>query len=92
MKSPPPKIESLEAKGQPLPQMPVYPSGLRGYTGRELFRPSPVHRRSRGGRSLPGILLKRGLFWGSPGASPGLDLIILQHRKCCIFRNVISRG
>jgi hypothetical protein len=29
----------------------------------------------------PGILLKSGGYWGVPGASPGLNLITLQHRK-----------
>lgn len=74
MKSPPLNIESLasEIKGQPLPQMPVYPSGVRGYTGRGSFLPPTLYQRCRGGRSLPGILLKREFFGGSRGLPPGL--------------------
>lgn len=59
----------------------VYPSGLRGYTGRASFLPSMSTPTVPGRCPLPGILLKRGGFLGVPGASPGLNLITLQHRK-----------
>ena len=81
-----------EIRGQPLPQMPVYPSGLRGYTGRVILPPSDPQSKVPGRVDPPRYPLKKGDFGGFPGASPGLDLIILQHRKCCIFKNVISRG
>jgi hypothetical protein len=87
MKLHPLKIKSpaAEIRGQPLPQMPVYPSGLRGYTGRVTLPSSDPHSKVPGRVGPPRHPLKKGDFWGFPGASPGLDLIILQHRKCCIF-------
>jgi hypothetical protein len=60
---------------------PVYPSGLREYTGRALYLSSMPTPLVPGRCPLPGILLKRGGFLGVPGASPGLNLITLQHRK-----------
>jgi len=81
MKSPPLNIESLasEIKGQLLPQMPVYPSGVRGYTGRGSFLPSDPLSKVPGRALPPRYPLKKGVFRGFPGASPELDLIILQH-------------
>jgi len=69
---PPPQWEVLSS-------MPVYPSGLRGYTGRALFSRAMPASKMPGRCPLPGILLKRGVFWGFPGVSPGLNLITLQH-------------
>ena len=81
MKSPPLNIESPagEIRGQPLPQMPVYPSGLRGYTGRVSFSPFSPLSKVPGWGVPPRHPLKKGVFRGFPGDSPGLDLIILQH-------------
>lgn len=81
MKSPPLNIESPagEIRGLLLPQMPVYPSGVRGYTGRGSFLPSNSLSKVPGRALPPRHPLKKGGFWGFPGASPGLDLIILQH-------------
>jgi len=81
MKSPPLNIESpaSEIRGQLLPQMPVYPSGVRGYTERGSFSPFSPLSKVPGWGGPPRHPLKKGGFWGFPGASPGLDLIILQH-------------
>lgn len=82
MKSPPLNIESPKSKtkGKPLPQMPVYPSGVRGYTGRGFFLSSNPPFRVSGRALPPRYPFKKGVFRGFPGVSPGLDLIILQHR------------
>jgi hypothetical protein len=69
------------AQGPVLSSTPVYPSGLRGYTGRALLSQAMPASVMPGRFPLPGILLKRGFFGGSRGASPGLNLITLQHRK-----------
>jgi len=81
MKSPPLNIESLgsKIKGQLLLHMPVYPSGVQGYTGRGFFLPSNPPLKVPGRVLPPRYPLKKGIFRGLPGASPGLDLIILQH-------------
>lgn len=73
------EYRALKIRGQLLPQMPVSPSGLRGYTGRGVFFSTSPHRGHRGGRSVAGILPKRAIFVGVQGASPLLNLIILQH-------------
>ena len=73
------KPNPYPAQGPVLSSTPVYPSGLRGYTGRALFSQAMPASTMPGRCPLPGILLKRGVFGGSRGASPGLNLITLQH-------------
>jgi len=73
-------LDSVSIQGQVLSSTPVYPSGLRGYTGRGPFRAFFAPSMVPGRCPLPGILLKRGSFRGVPGASPGLNLITLQHQ------------
>jgi len=61
-------------RGIVLSSTPVYPSGLRGYTGREPFwHPNPTSMEP-GRCPLPGILLKRGGFSGGPGGFPRAQL------------------
>jgi hypothetical protein len=77
----PVNLDPAPIRGSVLSSTPVYPSGLRGYTGRALFFWAKPASTIPGRSPLPGILLKRGGFLGVPGASPGLNLITLQHRK-----------
>lgn len=61
-------------QGQVLSSTPVYPSGLRGYTGRALFLRAKSTSTMPGRSPLPGILLKRGGFSGGPGGFPRAQL------------------
>jgi hypothetical protein len=72
MKSPISKTEfpASEIRGQPLPQMPVYPSGVRGYTGRASFPPSNRPSRAPGRADPPRYPLKKGGFSGASGGFP----------------------
>jgi len=73
-------LESVSIQGPVLSSTPVYPSGLRGYTGRgpDLAFLAPLN--DTGEVPPPRYPLKKGLFPGVPGASPGLNLITLQHQ------------
>lgn len=61
-------------QGPVLSSTPVYPSGLRGYTGRALFLQAKSASTIPGRSPLPGILLKRGGFSGGSGGFPRAQL------------------
>jgi len=68
------KPNPYPAQGPVLSSTPVYPSGLRGYTGRALFSQAMPASTMPGRCPLPGILLKRGGFLGVPGGFPRAQL------------------
>ncbi len=65
--------------------LPFRPEGIYGEG--VLLRDVP-RVRGAGEVALPGILLKRGDFGGFPGASPGLNLITLQHLKTHVTKAI----
>lgn len=76
-------------RGVVLSSTPVYPSGLRGYTGRGVISGVDTRSNDTGEVPPPRYPLKKGLFPGGPGGFPRAQLDysttsmnLLNNEKC----------
>jgi len=82
-------LDSVSIQGQVLSSTPVYPSGLRGYTGRGVITRVDTRSNDTGEVPPPRYPPKKGLFPGGPGGFPRAQLDysttsmnLLTNEKC----------